>query len=69
MLATLTGSFRLILVVLATLKGSSRLILVVLATLMGSSRLKLHSLNLIIPIEISDVTFFRSEILIIMYSF
>ncbi len=38
MLATLTRSSRLILVVLATLTGSSRLILVMLATLMGSSR-------------------------------
>ncbi len=45
MLATLTGSSRLILVVLATLTGSSSLILVVLATLMGSSRLILGGLG------------------------
>jgi hypothetical protein len=32
-------------------------------------RLKLRSLNHIVPIEISDVTFFHSEISIIMYSF
>ena len=42
---TLTGSSRLILVVLATLTGSSRLILVVLATLMGSFRLILVGLG------------------------
>ncbi len=45
MLATLTGSSRLILVVLATMTGSSRLILVVLATLTGSSRLILFGLG------------------------
>ena len=44
-LATLTGSSRLILVVLATLMGSSWLILVVLATLTGSSRLILFGLG------------------------
>jgi hypothetical protein len=31
--------------------------------------LKLQSLNHIVPIEISDITFFRSEMSIIMYSF
>ncbi len=33
------------------------------------TRLKLRSLNHIVPIEISDDTFFRSEMSIIMYSF
>jgi hypothetical protein len=33
------------------------------------TRLKLRSLNHIVPIEISDVTFFRLEMTIIMYSF
>jgi hypothetical protein len=33
------------------------------------TRLKSRSLNHIVPIEIGDVTFFRSEMSIIMYSF
>ncbi len=55
MLATLTGSSRLILVVLATLTGSSRFILVGLATLTGSSRLILVGLGNLRFLQVNSI--------------